>query len=141
MLVSRKVPDALAAASCGAAVILIAVGVKEIPNAISYLGIFSSLWGILTLLGSLGAGVGAMLRNRANEGEPGWKRKLWSIRLERACWPLIGLTCSVFVIGVVARVGLVDGLTSIGYGLFVIFTCVGNWQSLKWAARREGPSP
>lgn len=136
MLVSRKYLDAGAAFSCAGGTVLIAVGVKPVPSVISYLGVFSFLWGVLMVLSLFGAGVGACLRNRAAyPGAVGWKRRLWSISLERTCWPGVAVAAFVFCIGVVSRFGWIDAALTLGWSGFVIFTCIGHWWVIRRASR------
>lgn len=133
MLVSRKYLDTAAAFSCAGGTVLIATGLKPLPGVISYLGVASFLWGVLVVLGCFGAGVGAALRNRASHPtDKGWKRRLWSISLERTCWPAVAVAAIVFCIGVVERFGWIEAALTLGWSGFVIFTCIGHW----WVIRR-----
>jgi hypothetical protein len=133
MLVSRKYFDAGAAFSCAGGTVLIASGIKPVPTVISFLGTFAFLWGVLMVVGCFGAGVGAILRNRASRpGAKGWRRRLWSITLERLCWPAIAWSAALFCLGVVLRFGWIDAALTLGWSGFVILTCVGHW----WVIRR-----
>lgn len=132
MLVSRKVFDATAALSCGAGVVLIVTGVKPVPSVISYLGLFSAVWGGLLLLSCAGAAVGAMLRTR---DATNIRRGQWSVGLERIFWPAIAGCAFVFCVGVVYQFGWIDAAQTLGWTGFVICVCLGNWWVIRLAAR------
>lgn len=132
MLVSRKKLDAAAALSSGGGVLLIAVGVKPVPQAISYLGFMDVLWGVLMAGSCLGAAAGALLRSRDPDA---YTRRYWSAALERISWPGIAASVSLFCLGVVAQYGVVDAALTLGFTGFVIFTCAGHWWVIQQAAK------
>lgn len=129
MMVARKHYDAAAALSCGLGVALIATRLKPVPEAISYLGALAYAWGILMVLGCLGAGVGAELRNHGTSHNA-FRRRVWSVRLELIAWPSIACAALIFCIGVLAQYGLIAAATTLGWSGFVIFTCLGTWHAI-----------
>lgn len=136
MLVSRKIPDAAAAFSCGLGTVLIVARLKPVPEVLTYLGVFAAGWALLMVIGCFGAGLGALLRNRnPDPNSPAFRRRVLSIRLERICWPAIAWSAAVFAIGVGIKVGFIEGAASISWSGFVIFTCVGHWWVIHKAAR------
>lgn len=136
MMVSRKIPDAAAAFSCGTGTVLIVTGLKGVPASVSYLGWFAAGWAVLMVIGCFGAGAGALLRNRATDPDTkAFRRRVLGIRLERICWPAIAWAAVVFSIGVGIRVGFLDGAATISWSGFVICTCIGHWWIIRKAAR------
>lgn len=128
MLVSRRVNDCVAAACTGGGVILIATGLKPVPQVVAYLGLMVYAWGALMVLGSISAAVGAALRTRDGTKE---RRLYWSVMLERAGWPVIGGCAAVFCLGVVYQFGIVTAALTLGWSGFVIATCTGHWRDLQ----------
>ena len=133
MLPARKNYDAAAALCTCGGVVLIVTGVKEVPMVIGYLTPpLGLIWGFLVLLGSFGAAVGALLRTRDHRA---YKRRYWSVALERVSWLVVAGCALVFAIGVVFTLGIVDGALTLGFTGFVIATCLGHWWSIERVAR------
>lgn len=126
MIVTRKYFDAASAVSAGVGVALIAVGIKPVPAVIGFLGVAAVGWGALMALGCAGAATGALLRCRGGS-KAAIRRRVWSVRLERISWPAIGLASIIFGMGIVHRVGILNGALSLGWAGFVTFTCIGHW--------------
>lgn len=128
MLVSRRYLDAVAAAATGGGVVLIAAGLKPVPEVIGYLGPVAYLWALLMLVSSLAATVGSMLRTRDPHK---LKRADWSVLLEKAGWPLIAGCALVFCLGVVSTYGVSAAALTLGWSVSTIAFCLGHWRDLR----------